>query len=375
MDGVGQDAHLTQGTASTAEPYRRHIIGLPLQRSVFALTARAATSIGLPGLTSERDFPSWLDENGDLILDRAQVAALVQDLPSHLTPETLELMYTRHVAACKKLMDATERAARIPASGNGKETELAKDLANKIAVVLSYGILSKFVPDLLWRVLADGGDIESPPFPETSAGGELMQNSFALYQACSAVGYDPERLEQEWPDVSSEAFQLVSEFCRRQTGFGPLAWDSPGYEDPSYVTRLLRSAFQEVDSEQVSRRFVSSKRSTPSLSTSKMTSKTAALTRLLGFWLDFLERETWYVRRAFFVGMAPILQQLAASYRQERPAFETVDLLFLELPELTEATADLALIRGRRQGYMENIDYLRLHGIDQRRLQTILARS
>src|SRR5437899_1555274 len=138
LDEVKQVGNMAQAAARPAQPYRRHIVGLPLQRSLFGQTARAATTIGLPSLSSERDFPA------------------------------------------------------------------------------------------------------------KSAGAELMQNTFALYQACCDLNYTPQRLQREWPSVSPEVFQLVSEFCNRQTGFGPLAWDSPGYEDPNYVVRLLYSAFHEV---------------------------------------------------------------------------------------------------------------------------------
>ncbi len=257
---VKQVGNMAQAAARSAQPYRRHIVGLPLQRSLFGQAARAATTIGLPGLSSELDFPARLDENGDLFLDRSQVAALTKALPSWFTPETLELMHTTHVAACDALVDASENAARVAASLDGAARKLSEDLANRMALVLAYGILSKFVPDVLLRALADAGDVEPPPFPEKSAGAELMQNTFALYQACCALNYTPQRLQREWPRVSPEVFQLVSEFCNRQTGFGPLAWDSPGYEDPNYVVRLLHSAFDEVDAEQVRRRLSFAKR-------------------------------------------------------------------------------------------------------------------
>ena len=176
-----------QAAERSAQPYRRHIVGLPLQRSLFGLTARAATTIGLPGLSSESNFPARLDENGDLFLDRSQVTALTKALPSSFTPEALELMHTKHAAACDALVDATENAARAAVSLNSKDSELFEDLANKMALLLAYGILSKFVPDVLLRALADAGDVESPPFPERSAGAELMQDTFALCQTCCAL--------------------------------------------------------------------------------------------------------------------------------------------------------------------------------------------
>src|SRR5262249_52610827 len=149
-----------------------------------------------------------------------------KSLRTWFTPEILELMPTTHLAACDALVDASETAERFVSSLDGTARKLSEDLANRMALVLTYGILSKFVPDVLLRALADAGDIEPPPFPEKSAGAELMQDTFALYQACSALNYPPQRLQREWPRVSPKVFRLVSEFCDRQTGFGPLAWDS-----------------------------------------------------------------------------------------------------------------------------------------------------
>ena len=358
----------------SAQPYRRHIVGLPLQRSLFGEAARAAPTTGLPALTSELDFPARLEENGDLILDRSKIAALTKALLSWFTPATLELMRSTHATACDVLVDATENAARAAASLNGASArKLAEDLANRMALVLAYGVLSKFVPDVLLRALADAGDVEPPPFPETSAGAELTQNTFALYQACSARNYTPQRLQREWPRVLPEVFCLVGEFCKRQTGFGPLAWDSPGYENPSYVVRLLHSAFDEVNTEQVRRRLSFAKRPVVARTYSYVPERIAALRRVLGFWLDFLERETWYVRRAFYFGMIPLLKQLAAEYRREIPKVQPVDLLFLEIGELIAGTVDPAVIQTRRHRYMENSEYLSLRGIEVSHLTTMLG--
>jgi hypothetical protein len=375
LDEVRQVGNTPRIATRSAQPYRRHIVGLPLQRSLFGQAARAATTIGLPGLTSELDFPAQLDGNGNLFLDRSQVAALTKALGSWFSPETLERMHTTHAAACDALVDASENAARVAASHDGAARKLFEDLANRMALVLAYGILSKFVPDALLRALVEAGDVEPPPFPEKSAGAELMQNTFALYQACCALNYSPRRLQREWPRVSPKVFHLVREFCDRQAGFGPLAWDSPGYEDPDYVVRLLHSAFDEVDAEQVRERLSFAKRPAVARSTINVPTKISALRRVLGFWLDFLERETWYVRRAFYVGMIPLLRQLAVGYRQKIPSFQPADLLFLDVHELTKEIADPAVIHTRRQRYLENTEYLSVRGVDPSRLATIMRNS
>lgn len=228
LDEVRQAGNTPQTAARSALPYRRHIVGLPLQRSLFGQAARAATTIGLPGLTSELNFPARLDENGDLFLDRSQVAALTKALSSQLTPETLERMHATHAAACNALSDARKNAVRAVASFDGDSKKMAEDLAKKMALVLAYGILSKFVPDVLLRALADVGDVEPPPFPEKSAGAELMQNTFGLYEACCALDYSPERLLREWSRVPPQVFHLVTEFCNQQTGLVRSPGTRPG---------------------------------------------------------------------------------------------------------------------------------------------------
>ena len=330
----------------------------------------------MPGLTSELDFPARLDENGDLFLDRSQVAALTKALPSWFTPETLELMHTTHAAACDALVDASENAARVAASLDSAARKLSEDLANRMALVLAYGILSKFVPDVLLRALADAGDVEPPPFPEKSAGAELMQNTFALYQACCALNYTPQRLQREWPRVSPEVFHLVREFCNRQTGFGPLAWDAPGYEDPNYVVGLLHSAFDEVDAEQVRRRLSFAKRPAVTPFPAGVRTKIAALRRVLGFWLDFLERETWYVRRAFLCRHDPAPAATGGGISPENSlTFQPADLLFLDIRELATEIHDPAMIYSAVDRYMENTEYLSLRGVDPSRLVTMMGSS
>ena len=357
----------------SAQPYRRYLIGLPLQQSLFRLAAHAATTIALPGLSSELNFPARLDENGDLFLDRSQVWAISRALPATFTPETLDAMSRTHVDACDALVRAGEEAARAATLASGEVGRRIEDFGNKMALVLAYGVLSKFVPDVLLRALANEGETEPPPFPEKSAGAVLMQDTLTLYQACCDLGYGPDRLQRDWPKVPPEISRLITRFSEQQTGFGPLAWDSPGYEDPGYVVRLLHSAFGQVDAEQLSRRFASTRPVTVTPPSGEGSPKIAALRRLLAFWLEFLERETWYVRRAFYVGLIPLLRQIAAIYRQKIPNFRALDLLFVEIRELNAGIIDPSILQTRRDRYMANTGYLSLHGVSPTRLDAILG--
>jgi hypothetical protein len=373
------EAKLAGNTAptigSSTQPYRRHIVGLPLQRSIFRLASQVATTIGLPGLISERDFPASLNENGDLFLDRSKVASLTTALRAWFTSENLQLMHAGHAAACDALLNANRTFDSQFGSDECAIRNHIESLANRMALILAYGVLSKFVPDLLLRSLEEAGDTEPPPFPKRSAGAELMQETFALHQACFVLGYTPQTLRQKWPHVSSDVFQLVINFCRRHTGFGRLAWDSPGYEDPDYVIRVLHSACDDVDAEQLRQRLSFAKAPVLASPASQGATRIATLRRVLGFWLDFLERETWYVRREFYLCMIPLLRELAGRIREKIQAFQTADLLFLEVNELTTGTLDAAVIRTRRLDYMRNNEYLSSHGVDPNRLATILSSS
>ena len=64
-----------------------------------------------------------------------------------------------------------------------------------------------------------------------------------------------------------------------------------------------------------------------------------------------------------------------AGYRQKIPKFQPADLLFLDIRELVAGIADPAVIDARRHRYMENTDYLSLHGVDSSRLTTMLGSS
>ena len=361
-----------QPTGESAQPYRRHIVGLPLQQSLFRQTAIAATTIGLPCLKSEQDFPARLDENGDLFLDRAKVATITDALLAWFRSDTLEFLHAKHAEICASLVHTSEEASHVAATlDGGAALSWTEDFAHKTALVMTYGILSKFVPDVLLRALASAGDILPPPFPAYSAGSELLRKTFRLQEACCALGYPPLRLRSDWPDVPPEVFRLVTDFCHCQRGFGPLAWESPGYEDPGYVVRLLFSAFGEVDSEQIrSRLFVGAK---PAVSDSvDVSERVLILRRVLAFWLDFLEKETWYVRRAFYVGMVPLLQRVAEIYRRKIPTLQVTDLLFLHIDELAAEAGGPEIIEARRARYLEDTKYLSLQGVDARRLTGML---
>ena len=352
-------------------PYRRQLIGLPLQRSVFGRIHLAGDILGLSHVLADGRFGASLDGRGNLFLDTSSIGLLADALPSRITPEYLRTMEGHLRATCDDALSAAAEAARASAllDEPGTRQHLA-ELLTKISAVIPYGILSKFVPDVLMGVLASRrGDVD-PPAPDPSAGVELTKALLTLYRDCRDRGYSLERLEAEWPEVEPAIAALVRRFCARYTGYGPLAWEAPGYEQPRYVFRILSATLLHADPDDVLCRLSPSHRPAPAAPADNA-SIDAALTRVVALWLDFLERETWYVRRAFYAGIVPLLRRLTVLYRHRARDMRAEDLLFLEIDELTLDSPDIAAIRARRQAYDEDDSYLSRHGIEGDALSTM----
>ncbi len=98
------------------KPYRRRLVGLPLQRSLFREIGRAGEILGLTEALPGGRFAAWLDDQGDLFLDRSSPDVLADVLAARLTPDNLESLERDHRAACAAVTDTTEHAARCGTS-------------------------------------------------------------------------------------------------------------------------------------------------------------------------------------------------------------------------------------------------------------------
>jgi hypothetical protein len=344
-------------------PYRRRVVRLPLQRSLFGRLGEAAALVRVADAFPDGRFAAWLDAAGDLFIDPAAVRRLVDALPASLTAEHVEAVEWRLRACCEALTAATEYAAsRAPDADEAELRRLACELGERVAALLPYGILSKFVPDALLAVLAAQGDRGVPPFPRPSPGAELAAGTTRLWSDCLALGWPPQRLEAEWPVVESRVRARVVAFCRENVGFGPLQWEAPGYERPRYVFAVMRATFAEPWPVAGAAAVPA-----PAAAPSAAGTESPSLTRRhLAVWLHFLERETWYVRRAFYRGMVPLLRRLAG-YGGRDEVLAPEDLLFLEIDEI-RLGAPAAERPARRREYEADSRYLARHGIHPGRL-------
>jgi hypothetical protein len=347
-------------------PYRKNLVGLPLQRSLFGAIDRCAERVFASDLLPEGRFGARLDEHGDLYLDKSHVEALRRGLPSRLSDDAIHAMGVVHRKTCDALLAATdEGASRAAACAEGEARALASKLGEAIAAILAYGVLAKFVPDVLLAALANEGDTRAPPFPVPSPGARLGRATIELHLACVDAGHPPAELAASWPDVDRGARALVLAFCEAHAGFGPLAWDAPGHEEPAYVLRTLVSAFGGVDRATLLGRLERMRDVPPARD-----ADASPLRNLLAFWLAFLELETWYVRRAFFRGLAPLLRRIA----EARRALSASDLLFARIDEIAEGRdPDREVVDARRARYASDLGYLTKHGVDSDRIGRMMA--
>ncbi len=353
------------------KPYRRRLIGLPLQRSLFSGISRAPATIGLLGVLPDDRLAAWLDDEGNLHLDTTDVERLTAALPARATPALFESMERGLALACDVVIQSTEHSwSRAISADEAEARALLSNVGEAVATLLPYGILSKFVPDALYQLLQASGDSRDPPFPAWSPGTELTRAAASLCVSCHARGYSPERLRTEWPLIPTDVATIIEDFCRGHTGIGPLACEAPGYEDPCYVIGILEGMLAEDDPAELLRRLGPSVTIPP---VELPSAETSPLRRLLAAWLTFLDRETWYVRRAFYLGLRPMLHQLLPAYQRADPEFVPEDLLFLKLDELLAPTAEPRVAATRRARYLADAEYFAKYGITADRLHTIMA--
>jgi len=362
------------------KPYRRRLIGLPIQRSVFADIDRAPSLIGLTGVLPGDKLGAWLNDEGDLFLDRGDVDRLSTALSERISEQFLAGMERSIRSACHTLRITTDKCHATAANATPEEARrLLGQLQQALTAFVPFGIMSKFVPDILYKAFASTPSAGIPTLPDESPGAALTREAFALFGDCTDAGFPPDRLLAEWPGVPSTINDRIFDFCDAHAGFGPLPWEAPGYEDPRYVFGVLQANFGGCDRGAMLLRFSDRVATTrnhedAASASSELTPLRRALRRVIITWMEFLERETWYVRRAFYVAMLPLLVRLLPEYEKKSTTILAEDTLFMELEDLISGKPDVSVARVRRENYFARKDYVFEHAISEARLTALFDR-
>jgi hypothetical protein len=255
--------------------------------------------------------------------------------------------------------------------GHGAVAALAR-LDGPLCELAPFAVMTKFVPDALlerWRRLGGTGP---PPAPEPSPGRRLAEALVELGRRCLAAGCRPHDVASGWPDVPEAVGRAVHAFCRAHTGFGPPAWEAPGYESPAFVVHAMAA----VEAEASVPAGIRGASRTAASSQPPMTATPPvdpdgreAVERALVAWLEYFDLEVWYLRRAFHVAVVPALRALAETLDRRRPD----DLLFATMGELLEARVDPSILAARRRAYEADHDYLQRNGVQAGRLRDLMT--
>lgn len=304
----------------------------------------------LIGLSPGPQF-ARLSTDGDLTLDPDAAALLRDDFISRLDDAYSEELRRR--------IEATTERARIVSSVEGRASEAVAALAHAgdvVSEVVTLVLLGKVLtPVLLEQVHRQ--DPHAPiPFPSPSPGSMLAEDLHELAISCTDGGYPPHRLAAEWPDVGPEAKKHVLRFADEHVGFGPLAWEAPGYDDPQFVVSAL-STVRAID-----RPMTPQTRAT-------ISRQVQPLYDALKSWLELLEYGIVFVRSAFH---RTVLAAVVV-FGQERSVHST-DVLFMTFDEISGAPPTAEEIQRRRTAYMGNTRYLAQACIEPDRLDRLVQR-
>lgn len=291
-----------------------------------------------------------MSSNGDLVVDHSAVEALRRDFRDKLQGDYLGSLQQR--------LDATLSDARA-ISSDGKHSSDPLDALADVGMVLrnvvTLVILGKFLTgELLEEIHRRVGDAPIP-FPSPSPGSTLAMDLGELAIACADAGYSPPRLASEWPDVGVEVKKHVLRFADDHVGFGPLAWEAPGYDDPSFVVAAMTSVVG------------GSSRSLITQTVEPVGQSIKGLHDALASWMMLLEFGIVFVRGAFYRVVVPAAIELGS--RGDVSATSVPFMTFAELHTGAPSTAEIAR---RRQAYMTNTRYLKKGSIDPDRVDRLM---
>ncbi len=245
------------------------------------------------------------------------------------------------------------------ARGGGAEPAVALTrLLEAVAAVMPYPVLTRIVPGLLAQAAGDRVPVPEPPSP----GAILATNLRRLASWCAAREWQPAALRDTWPRVDDDVADVVGSFCRDHSGFGPVAWEAPGFDSPRYTVTAMATLVPSptrrdgtVDWHPV----------TACPDGAANTAHQVAVR-----WIEHMDRQIWLQRRAFHHGAVPLLAALG-----DENGVAPWRLLFAERSELASGIPSAAVLDERIAAYLSGTEYLTKAGIDLNRLGAIFGET
>ncbi len=263
----------------------------------------------------------------------------------------------------------SERIDAIVARLESLTTSTTAPLASTESRLLTIGdALSEFMPLPILAKMFIGAMLawlrrhgfDGPlPLPSPSPGARLAADLATLAERCAATGISPAELRDRWPGVPPEVAAMVRQFAADHCGFGPLAWEAPGFDEPSFVLEAMVLSAGHLRGPEP--------RQEP-IATVFNSSLAAAVYLALGSWIDVAERGILMVRRSFHISILPLLAPTASV-----SGVTPIDILFARFDEIADGLPSPSVLRMRRQRYETSTSYLDRNGIKPERLDHLVA--
>ena len=344
---------------------RKKMVGLPLQRSIFDRLDTLGSVIGLASVLRDGRFNAMLDTQGSLHVDQSDMAALIEAFPTKPDDPFLVHLESERRSRCAALLRATDRAREATAiADEAHGLAAATELLDRLADFVPYPILTKIVPELLHKTLVAQGAMAIPSAPTPSPGMRLTLDLECLASWCWANGFSASDLADTWPDVPANVDTAVRLFCGTHTGFGPVAWEAPGFDSARHVVLAISSlegGHPTTDTADL-----------PSFShiTPELDRPAVTLAGALEGWLELTDLQIWYVRTAFYRGLVPLLEHLGP-----RLGIAPERLLFVTRHELGASIPDEGVIDERVAVYDSDTAYLERGSISNDRLTSLFREA
>ncbi len=347
---------------------RRHFACLPLQISHFDRLGELAERV-LPSGANVSGLPPRMDSAGHILVDDTQFNALAEAVaPALADPNYLdqvEVIHHQHLDTLVRAMDL--------AAAPGALTVAANDLGEAIAALAPYGLFTKLVPPRLREAalcriatLAPNldGEAKERLLEPTSPPSAVFALSL-LEVARALVGAGVDLAKANSPEaLPAAARDTLMAYCADLTGYGPHAWEAPGYESAVILLANLHSRFSGLDGKALDALLLRQhqRRTLRQDQQAELDARWLAQDQVLArqvsalrYWTAYVDEQATRMRRAFHLGWLPLLRRLAKNRVEDA---NISDLLFLTREEITAGNFPrrVMVIRERRE------EYLRLSG-------------
>ncbi len=340
---------------------RESLVGLPLQRSTFSQLWSVGALVGSSHVLPDGRFGARLDNKGNLLVDKGHILAMKRAFPPEPSAAFLTALETRRRNRCAALLDSVRQVdAPIATTASGLVAESGL-LVRRMADVLPYAILTKFVPEILSDWLTTDPILELTKPDRPSPGLQLTHNLEQLAVWCERCGWPPARVRADWPDVDPAVAGAVIDFSAAHAGFGPVAWEARGFDDPAFVLRML----ERMEPQNVARPAQGGADSREIVPAAPVGMDPLDV---LMSWLEFTEFQIWYIRHAFFNGLIPRLSALAKCEQREPQT-----MLFMSAEELAGSWPTERELSLRMEAYWSDSVYLSHNDVPAERLSQLFV--